>query len=119
MYVFIAIIFLFELELAIRLILAINSLCKRIRVLNAKVTANREQLCKVFIKLSDVFGLVKGGVNKTIKFVERKRQEVWNKIIGIVAIYLILAIFKVRFKKAATIVQYAFLFRDFYRGFFA
>ena len=112
MYVFIAIIFIAELIISITII-------NYIRRINQKVLTVGEQMIETgmeSIRLVKSFKAVllsaQAIMSNTVSFIALKKRQLRQKIINLILIYLILFIFKTKFKKAAEILQYLFVLRD-------
>ena len=57
-----------------------------------------------------------GLMNNYINFFVKKKHEIRKKIMHLVLIYLILVLCKTKFKRAATILHYALMLKDFWNS---
>ncbi len=112
MYVFIAIIFIAELIIAGYIISLIRKADNFAMAYNDKVLINRAVLAKGFKTVRDSVCCVQTVIENTRECVARKKAEFWRRIVNLVVIYLILILLKMRFKKAATLLQYLVFMKE-------
>lgn len=112
MYVFIAIIFIAELIITFAIINFIIKTNKRVLSFGLEITQTMKdsvnlvkQSRKVLQGLQNIMGL-------TVNYVSKKKREFIRKIFHLIIIYLMLFVFKVRYKKAAAILQYLIILKD-------
>ncbi len=112
MYVFIAIIFIAELIIAGFLIYWIVRADKAVNNLDKKFAAVTPEIIATVRKVRDSVKQIQIAITKVTEVIKRKRQEFWQKVINIIIIYTLLLVLKVKFKKAATLCQYAVFIKD-------
>ena len=116
MYVFIATIFLAELIIAgfiIYWLYKINNIVSNTIKQAAEAEIMTINTIKQFRK---VLKSTRDIISNYIDFFVKKKHEIRNKLINLLLVYLILVVFKTKFKRAATILQYAILFKDFWNS---
>lgn len=114
MYLFIATIFIAELIIfgfILRLLILgdkkIN--CCRTYALNCgnDIIKTVQEVKGILITTQNILG-------KATEFVIKKRKEMKNKLINMAFIYMIILVFKMKFKRAATVLQYLLILKDFW-----
>lgn len=116
MYLFIAIIFIAELIIAVSLINGIIRADRSVCALNNKIIQSKPEIQKILKQARECVSCLQESVNSVITFVKQKRQQVINRAIKTVLIYFILLTMKSRYKKLATVCQYAVLAKDYWDG---
>lgn len=116
MYLFITIIFTAELIVAGTLINGIIRADRSVCALNQKIITSKPEIKRILKQTSECVSCMQESVNSLITFVKRKHQQVINRAIKTVLIYFILLTMKSRYKKLATICQYAVLAKDYWDG---
>ncbi len=116
MYLFIAIIFIAELIIAGNIINGILRAARKIRALNSRVKELKPEIHNAIVQTRECVSCLQTGVNAAITFVKRKHQEVMRRITRTILIYLMLILIKNKYKKLATICQYAVLAKDYWDG---
>ena len=114
MYVFIATIFIAELIILGFIISVIRKLRTEINGFNKQVLENQMATISVVKEFREVLCTAQNIMGKTIDFFGQKKREMRNKMLNLALIYTLLIIFKLKFKKAASVLQYALLLRDFW-----
>ncbi len=114
MYVFIATIFIAELIIAGFIIYMTLKLRKKINNFNEQVLKNQKITIATVKEFHEILRTAQNIMNKTVDFVSKKKKELRSKLLNLAIIYALLIFFKVKFKRAASILQYALLLRDFW-----
>jgi len=116
MYVFIATIFIAELIIAGFIIYWLQKFRKSVGF-TMKQAAEVEVMTIGTIKqFRKVMKSTQGLIGNYINFFDKKKHEIRNKILHLILIYLILILCKTKFKRAATILHYALLIKDFWNS---
>lgn len=114
MYVFIAIIFIAELIITIALINYIRRIDKKVLAIGEQMIETGKESIKLVKSLKAVLASAQTILDNTVNFIDLKKKQIRQKIINLVLIYLILFVFKTKFKKAAEIMQYLLILKDFW-----
>lgn len=112
MYVLIAIIFIAELIIAGFLINLILRADMKIKDIDKKIVSVSPEIIDGIRKMRKGALTLKTAIEKGITFINRKRYEFWQRVVNLVVIYIILFVLKIKFKKAASICQYAVILKD-------
>lgn len=116
MYVFIAIIFIAELIIAGAVIGWIVRTDKKVNIFVENIKSTMTDSVNLIKDFRSLLENIQGIMEKTVGFVSRKKREFKQKILNLILIYLVLVVFKVRFKKAASILQYLFIINDLWKA---
>ncbi len=112
MYIFIAIIFIAELIIAGYVISLICRADKIAAAYNEKVLLNKPVISNGVTAFREGVRSVQTVISGTKACVARKRAELWRRLVNLIVIYIILFILKIRFKKAATLLQYLVFMKE-------
>ena len=112
MYVFIATIFIAELIIAGSIILLLKKLDTKVKSLNEDSISCGKELIKTTKEVKEILISAQNIMDNAVSYVNRKKKEFRQKLINLAAIYAILVIFKVKFRRAALILQYLILAKD-------
>jgi len=112
MYVFIATIFIAELIIVGTLILFTVKIDKK--VIDAKTSVEKSSVSVVSVikEIHDILISAQSIMNNAVTYINKKKHEFRQKLINLAIIYAILVVFKLKFKRAAVILQYALLAKD-------
>lgn len=112
MYVLIAIIFISEFIIAFSLLSKIVSADRVVKSLDEKSAVLTPVLLDSVRISRKSISLVRSSILKSVEIFNYKRSAFRQKVIHLIVIYIILLILKTKFKKAATLCQYAVFLKD-------
>lgn len=116
MYVFIAIIFIAELIIAGAAISWLIGFDKKAKAVTEQWVSTGRDSVELVRKSREILISAQEIMEKGVVFLKRKKREIHRKILHLALIYLILVVFKTKFKKAAVILEYAILLKDFWKS---
>ena len=114
MYVFIATIFIAELIIVGFIINLLVKCDKKVICLNSYISNCGKDILQSVKNVHSIFTSLQGVIGNITGFFEKKKRDFRIKIINLVLIYALLIVFRLRFIKAAAILQYALLLKDFW-----
>ena len=114
MYLFIATIFIAELIIAGFILSLILKADKNVKKYILMVSDKDKGLIPTIKELRKVVKLANNTICNSLTFVVKKRKEFLNKLMHLGLIYLCIVLFKTKFKRTATLLQYALLVKDFW-----
>lgn len=112
MYVFIAIIFIAELIITFSIINWILKFDKKMLAFGKELNKNLGTTTLLLKQATNLLRTTQNIIERSTGFLSRKKREFIAKIINLVIIYLFLFVFKVKFKKAAAVLQYFLIVKD-------
>lgn len=112
MYVFIATIFIAELIIAGAIVSVILKIDKKVIEATNKAKYTSDILIKTTKKVKDILVSAQNVMENIVSYVDKKKRELRQKLINLAMIYAILVVFKLKFKRAATVFQYALLAKE-------
>ena len=112
MYVFIATIFIAELIIAGTIIFLILKFDKKAQEFNIQASISGKELIKTTKEVKEILITAQGVIENVTSYISKKKNEFRQKLINLAMIYAILVVFKLRFKRAATVFQYALLAKE-------
>ena len=116
MYLFIAIIFIAELIVAGFVVYWLIKLDKKAKAFSDQWIQTETDSIKLIKETRGILSTAKKIMGGAVDFVVKKRREIKRKIINLVFIYLILIIFKTKFKRAAMALQYIIIAQDIWKS---
>ncbi len=112
MYLFIATIFIAELIIAVTVINFIAKVDNKVCELNCCVEAFNP-LAKICLQYTRCLATnFRANFDKVIKFIKHKKEQLFNKLIILIGIYIVLFLFRAKFKKYAKAYHIAGLIQD-------
>lgn len=114
MYVFIATIFIAELIITGFIISLVLKCDKKVNCAKADILNCGTDLVKTVIEVRNILKTTQNVIGNITGFFTKKKVELRRKMINLVLIYAILFVLKIRFKKAAAILQYGLILKDFW-----
>lgn len=114
MYVFIATIFIAELIIVGFVISLLVKCDKKIICANSCILDNSDDIIRTVKKVRNILTSLQGVIGNITGFFDKQKHNLRRKMINLVLIYAILIVFRIKFKRAATILQYALLLKDFW-----
>ena len=112
MYLFIAIIFIAELIIAVTVINYITKIDNKVLELNSCVEVFNPlaEVCLQYARcLATTFRL---NFDKLINFISHKRKQIFNKLLILIAIYIVLFLFRAKSKKYSNAYHIAGVIQD-------
>ena len=112
MYVFIATIFLAELIIAGFFVSLFLKFDKKVLELNCLTVYTGNELIKTTKEVREILISAQNVVSNAVNIINKKKHEIRQKLINLAIIYAILIVFKMKFKRAAAILQYTLLAKE-------
>lgn len=112
MYVFIATIFIAELIIAGAVVFLILNLDKKVIAITEQARITGKELLDTTKEVREILISTQNVINNAIKYIVKKKNEFRQKLINLALIYAILIVFKLKFKRAAEVLQYALLAKE-------
>lgn len=112
MYILIAIVFIAELIITLNLILLIVKADKKVRYYNSCIDIFNPLAQTALQYVRSLVNSFNYTFGCAIEFVKKKKEQVVFKTVFMISIYIILILFKIRFKKASKIYKLVSVMRD-------
>lgn len=112
MYVFIAIIFIAELIITGWLIGLFLMIDKRLLAFGNVLIKNLSTTVVILKETTHLLNIAQDLIEKSTGYISRKKRAFIGKIINLVIVYLLLFVFKLKFKRAASMLQYFLIIKD-------
>ena len=116
MNLFIGIIFIAELIIAGTLINWILKIDKKAKDFTVQWIKTEKDSIKLIKEFKGILVSAQGIMDKTVDFVKNKKKQFRRKLINLVIIYTILIVFKMKFKRAAMLLQYFIIASDLWKS---
>ena len=114
MYVFIATIFIAELIIAGFILSIILKLDKKVNQFCYSVSNTGDIIIKTVKKCHSILVNIQNIIGNSMMFLIKKKHAFRNKLINLGIIFLILAVFKIKFKRAAAFLQVMLLLSEYW-----
>lgn len=116
MCLFIATIFIAELIIAGSVIYWLVKFDKKAKNFTMQWIATEKESINLIKEFRGILISAQKIMDKAVDFVVKKKRDIKRKLISLTIIYAMLIVFKVKFKRAAILLQYALLARDLWKS---
>ena len=116
MYLLFSIVFIAELIIASALIYWIVKIDHIAKNYTKQWIVTEQESIKLIQDFRSILKSAQKTMDKTIDFVKKKKREFKRKLINLDIIYAILIVFKLRFRRAALLLQYIILAQDVWKS---
>ena len=116
MYLFIATIFIAELIIAAALISLFVNCDKQALKYSAQIVSANTAIKSTIVEVREILISAQNIMDRAVDYIHNKKKEFRSKLINLALIYVILILFKTKYKRAATIFQYLLLAKDFWNS---
>ena len=116
MCLFIAIILIAELIIAGSIIYWLIKFDKKAKAFTTQWIATEKDSINLIKEFRGILKSAQKIMDKAVDFVVKKKRDIKRKLISLTIIYAMLVVFKLKFKRAALVLQYALLARDLWKN---